>query len=195
MMKVNEFIEKLKLAERSKTLYVKGGFGAPAGYKTNRTRYSTNNKYNKAADRAAMIKNCSSDTFFFDCVCLGKGILWGWNADTNAVYGGAKYTSGGVPDFAADSAMNHCSDVSTDFSKIEVGEWLWMSGHVGYYVGDGMVIECTPSWENRVQYTKLTQRKWKKHGKCKYIDYTATNSKPVEIVCPCCGATFQKVGG
>lgn len=195
MMTVNEFIEKLKLAERSNTLYVKGGFGAPAGYKTNRDRYTNNNSYNKDPKRAKMIASCSADTFFFDCVCLGKGILWGWNANTNALYGGASYKSNNVPDFSADASMSHCTNVSTDFSKIEVGEWLWMSGHVGYYVGDGMVIECTPSWENRVQYTKLTARKWKKHGKCKYLDYSATESKKITISCPCCGATFEKIGG
>ena len=38
-----------------------------------------------------MINSASSDTFGFDCVCLIKGILWGWNGNLNHVYGGATF--------------------------------------------------------------------------------------------------------
>lgn len=50
-----------------------------------------------------MINAASADTFGFDCVCLIKGVLWGWHGDKNAVYGGATYTSNGVPDIGARS--------------------------------------------------------------------------------------------
>ena len=177
-----EFVEKLKnIADNMKTLYVMGGFGAPAGYGNNRNRYINNYSYNKQTNRASMIKNCSNDTFFFDCICLGKGILWGFNGDVNRVYGGADYNSNGVPDFGADSLISHCTTSSTDFSNIEIGEWLWMKGHAGYYVGDGMVIECTPAWKNCVQYTKLSDRKWLKHGKIKYLEYVKGEC---EMSCP-----------
>ena len=46
-----------------------------------------------------------------------------------------------------------------------------MSGHCGVYIGNSQVIECSPKWENGVQITKLTQRKWKKHGFLPWIDY------------------------
>lgn len=193
MMTNTEFVAKLKLAASVETLYVMGGFGAPAGYGRNRTRYCTNNKYNKNATRTKMIKECSDNTFFFDCVCLGKGILWGWDAKTDRVYGGAKYTSNGVPDFGAGSAMKHCTDVSSDFSKLTVGEWLYMPGHVGYYVGDGYVIESSPKWKNKVQYTKLTDRKWETHGKLKYIKYEEPKPEtndPGAVTCPKCGHSF-----
>lgn len=194
MMTNKEFVEKLKLATSVKTLYVMGGFGAPAGYGTNRKRYSTNYDYNKAAERTKMIKECSDDTFFFDCICLGKGILWGWNADPKKVYGGAVYTSNNVPDFGTEAAMSHCTDVSTNFSNLTVGEWLYMSGHVGYYIGDGKVIECTPKWENKVQIRSLNDREWVKHGKLKYIDYTG-KPEPTKktFSCPCCGTKFKEV--
>ena len=77
-----------KIATSYKTLYVMGCFGAPlkAEYKE---RYCKNCSYNKQPARTAMIKAASADTFGFDCVCLIKGVLWGWNGDKNAVYGGA----------------------------------------------------------------------------------------------------------
>lgn len=183
IMNADTFIEKLKFAESKKTVYIKGCFGAPMT-PANKVRYTKNLQYN--ANRAAIINSCSDDTFGFDCVCLIKGILWGWNADKSKNYGGAKYTSNGVSDFGADSAMNFCTDVSTDFSNIVPGEVVWMPGHVGVYVGDGTVIECTPKWTNNVQYSNLGNiglktghwRNWNKHGKLKYIDYSAKSESP-----------------
>ena len=111
---------------------------------------------------------------------LCKGILWGWNADINKVYGGAVYASHGVPDMTENALISYCSDVSHDFSKIGRGELVWMSGHVGVYIGDGKVIECSPKWKNGVQLTYVSNmgytagncRVWTKHGKLPYIDYT-----------------------
>lgn len=180
VMKVNDFVNKAKdIANNYKTLYVMGCFGAPMNDK-NKKRYTTNHSYNKQSDRTKMINNASSDTFGFDCVCLIKGILWGWNGNKNHVYGGATYGSNGVKDMGADSIITstYCTGISSDFNKIEVGEIVWMSGHVGIYIGNSQVVECTPAWKNKVQITKLSQRKWLKHGKLKYVDYTV--EKPVE---------------
>ncbi len=100
-----KLIEKLKkVATDHKTLYVMGCFGAPLTGR-NATRYQTNHSYNKAADRTAMIKaaaNQNPPVFGFDCSGLIKGILWGWDGLPTATYGGAKYTSNGVPDISAD---------------------------------------------------------------------------------------------
>lgn len=79
MMKSKTFIEKLiDAAQNHKTLYVMGCFGAPMTA-ANKTRYTQNHKYNRQTARTAMIKAASADTFGFDCVCLIKGILWGWS--------------------------------------------------------------------------------------------------------------------
>lgn len=177
-----EFVKKLKhIADNLNTLYVMGGFGAPAGYGNNRSRYCKNYSYNMQTTRQNMIKNCKNNTFFFDCICLGKGVLWGFKGDVYDVYGGATYASNGVADFGADNLKNYCTTWSSDFSNIELGEWLWMPGHAGYYVGDGLVIECTPAWKNGVQYTKLAGRGWKKHGKIKYLEYV---KEECEMGCP-----------
>lgn len=169
----------LNVANNYKTLYVMGCFGAPmtAG---NKTRYIQENSYNQNASRKAMITAASADTFGFDCVCLIKGLLWGWNGDASKNYGGASYCGNGVPDIGADQIIGKCSDVSTNFSKIAVGELLWMKGHVGIYIGDGQAVECTPSWKNGVQVTTVrniksgTGHTWTKHGKLPYVKYDAS---------------------
>lgn len=182
MMKVKEFVERLlDVAENHVTLYVMGCFGAPMT-PTNKARYTKNHSYNKAAARVAMINAASADTYGFDCVCLIKGILWGWNGDPSKTYGGAGYAVNGVPDIGADQMICVCSGVSTDFSGIVPGAAVWLSGHIGIYIGDGLVVECSPKWENGVQITALANlgtkagynaRKWTKWGKLPYIDYTA----------------------
>lgn len=180
-MKSMVFVEKaIDIAKNYKTLYIMGCFGAPMTAK-NKKRYTKNNKYNKQAHRTAMINAASSDTFGFDCVCLIKGILWGWKGDTSKIYGGAKYASNGVPDINADRMIKKCKSVSTDFSKITPGEAVWKKGHIGIYIGDGLAVECTPSWENKVQITAVANigrkdgyaaRTWTKHGKLPWVDYS-----------------------
>ena len=177
-MKASEFVKKLKdVAQNHKTLYVMGCFGAPMTA-ANKKRYTKNHSYNKQAARTAMINAADSDTFGFDCVCLIKGILWGWNGDTAKTYGGAGYAVNGVPDIGADQMITKCSNISTDFSKIEVGEAVWCSGHIGVYIGDGLAVECTPRWANKVQITACNcsksgynRRDWTKHGKLPYVEY------------------------
>ena len=186
VMKASEFVKKLKdIAENHKTLYVMGCFGAPMTA-ANKKRYIEHNSYNQQPARVRLINAASADTFGFDCVCLIKGVLWGWSGEKNKVYGGAKYATKGVPDIGADVMITRCSEVSTDFSKIEVGEAVWTNGHIGVYIGNGLAIECTPAWKNRVQITACNcskagynTRKWKKHGKLPYIDYdVVTKAKP-----------------
>ena len=62
-------------------------------------------------------------------------------------------------------------DVSTDFSNIEIGEIVRLSEHIGVYIGDNSVVECTPKWKDGVQITKLSDREWVAHGKLPYVDY------------------------
>jgi len=170
------------IATKYKTLYVMGCFGSPLNA-TNKKRYTNNHEYNKRPERAKKIMNASSDTFGFDCVCLIKGILWGWNGNVNAIYGGATYCSNGVPDVGADAIMNYCTGVSNNFSNIVAGEIVHMSGHVGIYIGNGLAVECTPIWKDGVQITAVgnigkkdgyNTRTWTNHGKLKFIDYSIT---------------------
>ena len=196
MMTNKELAAKLiDIAKNYKTLYVHGCFGAPMTDK-NKKRYTQNTDYNRQPARTAKINAASSDTFGFDCVCLIKGVLWGWCGDKTRVYGGATYTSNGVPDIGADSMIKVCKDVSTNFDKIEVGEAVWMEGHIGVYVGNGLAVECTPKWADKVQITACNRsisgynrRNWTKHGKMPYVEYLAetqpvTPTEPEKPVTP-----------
>ena len=180
----------LNVAKNYKTLYVMGCFGAPLTG-GNVTRYCNNHSYNKQGHRTMMIKARANKTppyFGFDCVCLIKGLLWGWNGSEKETYGGATYTCNGVPDIDADAMIKVCTDVSENFSKIEVGEVVWEPGHIGIYIGDGLAVECTPQWANGVQITSCNRaisgrhrRNWTKHGKLPYVEYPVENvEKPTE---------------
>ena len=187
VMKSTDFIKKAKeIATNYKTLYIYGCFGAPMNTR-NKQRYSNNYSYNKQPARTKKIMAASSDTFGFDCVCLIKGILWGWNGNVNATYGGAYYASNGVPDTDAGGMMNYCTNVTTNFKNIVPGELVYMPGHIGIYIGDGLAVECTPIWKDGVQITVVgnigkksgyNTRTWTKHGKCKFIDYVNPEPKP-----------------
>ena len=186
-----EFVEKLLDIEANyRTLYVMGCFGAPLN-EANKKRYTTNHEYNKKTTRTKMINNATDDTFGFDCVNMIKAVLWGWNGDKNKSYGGAKYQSNNVPDIGADTMITKCKDLSTDFSKIEIGEAVWLKGHIGIYIGNGLAVECSPKWDNSVQITACNKtvegynkRNWTSHGKLPYIEYKSVEAveKPVEPV-------------
>lgn len=175
-----ELASKCKeVAQNYKTLYVLGCFGAPMT-ESNKSRYCANQSYNRKPERTAKIKSANKNTFGFDCVCLIKGLLWGWSGDNSKVYGGAAYGSNGVPDINADQMIQKCSGVSTDFSNIQVGEVVWNSGHIGVYIGEGLAVECTPIWKDGVQITAVHNigtksgyngRTWTKHGKLPYVSY------------------------
>lgn len=181
-----ELAAAMKNVAKHKTLYVMGCFGAPMNEK-NKSRWINSYAYNRREDRKPKIQAASADTFGFDCGCLIKGVLWGWNGDTSHVYGGATYNSNGVPDKDADQMIKLCSDVSTDFSNIEIGEMVWMSGHCGVYIGDGLAVEATPIWADGVQITACNcnkngynRRDWTKHGKLPWVTYIK-EEKPGEL--------------
>lgn len=179
MIHAKEFVKRaIDIATNKKTLYVMGCFGAPMTDK-NKARYSKNHSYNRTLARQEMIQKADPDTFGFDCVCLLKAIGWGWNGDLTHVYGGAKYKSNDVPDCTISYIRNF--DYSTDFSNIEIGEALYLPGHVGIYIGNGQAVECTPKWDNKVQITTVQNiketgnklRRWDGHGKIFFVDYKA----------------------
>lgn len=188
-MPASEFVARVReVAEDHKTLYVMGCFGAPMTG-GNVTRYCNNHEYNRRPARTAMIQAAADKTppvYGFDCVNLIKGILWGWAGLPSKQYGGAAYPTtadvlaGACPDIGADRMIQICPEVSTDFSRIVPGAVVWLSGHIGVYIGDGLAVESTPAFENKVQITAVKNigsksgynaRKWTKWGKLPYIEY------------------------
>lgn len=198
-MTASTFLSKLRNVLNYKTLYVHGCFGAPMNAKY-KERYKNNTQYNRQPERQAMINAASSDTFGFDCIGLIKAIAGNWSGSLTANYGGTqvnKETNGisygpmHMPDYSADGLFNannkYMVGVSKDFSKIKPGAVLHMDGHVGVYLGDGQVIECTPKWKNCVQLTNLgnignvagNYRIWAEYGYLPFIDYSEQPVAPV----------------
>ena len=164
MMKLNDFINRLELALKEPSKYQSGGWGKWDG------------KY-----------------WNWDCICLIKGILWGWKNDkTKPRGGGAIYGSNGVPDKGTDEMINLCKDVSTDFSNLVPGEMVWMPGHVGVVYKKDVIIEATVAFGGGCVKSKINSKgqrlyystgknagpNWQKHGKLPWVDYNSVDPKP-----------------
>jgi len=179
-MKCSEFVTRLKnIATNYKTLYVMECYGAPLT-KENKQKYTKNHHFNGSPERQKKIEEASEDTFGFDCISLIKCVLWGWSGDKNHPCGGATYGINGVPDIDSAEMIRECSGSSSDFQTIVPGEIVWLEGHIGVYIGDGLVVECSPSFKDKVQFTALENigkktgydgRHWAKHAKLPYIEY------------------------
>lgn len=151
-MKVEDFISKILTYEKLPTIYKLGKF--MNSYQIGKT----GKKYLQC-----------------DCSGLIKGTLWGY--PQNGKYGNI------YPDVNANDIINnYCYDVSSDFNNIQKGEFVWLTGHIGVYVGNNTVCECSPKWENGIQLTKLNARNWKKHGKSKWLDYNSSKTWDIERI-------------
>lgn len=115
--------------------------------------------------------NSSGKEYAFDCVGLIKAYIWGG-------HGNVKYNA------SQDKSANGMLSASKKSGKIAtmpetVGLLVHMNGHIGIYVGDGYVIECTPNTKFATQNhkgggvckTKLSDRKWTSWCECPYITY------------------------
>ncbi len=180
------------IAEHYKTAYMLGPWGWPATDKMI-TRATTQGSHAQTNRQwLAQANAIKGKGFLFDCVGLIKGILWGWSGNIGRTYGGAGYACNGVPDYDAKKMIDACREVSTDFSDIVPGEAVWMDGHIGVYVGGGMVVEATPKWKGGGQYSTCANvsqklvpgtagsRKWTKHGKLPWVEYAVAEKKEEE---------------
>lgn len=157
------------IATKYPTYYALGAIGAPVDYKNNRSRYN--------------VPKAPNGSFLFDCSgFVYKAIPLGWYGDPNRVYGGADPAK--YPElYNCNDILSICTSVSDDFSDIEVGEVLYMSGHVGLYIGNGRAVECTSKWINGCLFSEVQncgintglpyKRTWLKHGKLPFVDYVA----------------------
>ena len=168
MMKSKDFVAKL-------TKIANGDFG--------KTNYGDAN-HNNGGAKSIGGWNSSLQAWMFDCSGVIKAVLWGWDGNKNAMYGGAAYTSNGVPDINDQGFHDKCNcQTITTVDKIPFAALLWKQGHVGIYIGNGKTIECTTNGKASVQFGTVGTNgartvsgtscsAWTKWGKIPYIDYS-----------------------
>lgn len=145
--------------------------------------------------------NLGDNVWSADCWNMIKAAIW--NDLTLPTPAGAySYSPGkyGLQDLNGYQIIQACSDVSSDFTTIDYGEYLSTRDydHAGVYVGertDGTyywnVVECTPIWADGIQFTWVdpdgTRRQykggpistyWAKHGKLPWVDYSDDPPEP-----------------
>lgn len=132
-----------------------------------------------------------------DCSNLYKALFNGYDVNKTTI-GYYQKDLSNTGDCTESGLINQCTDVSTNFTLLKEGvpEVLYMSGHIGGYIGKVVtkngkqynVIECTPSFGNGIVYSWVdsdgTRRaykggskngKWTKHGKAtKWVQYVST---------------------
>ena len=178
-MRSTEFVSRAKnIAEHVATRYMWGTFGSQITASLIAQKAAQYPAYYSAARKVSLQNLAGHGVWAFDCVGLIKEILWGWNGE-NKTYGGAKYAANGVPDTNAEGMIGLCDNVTTAISaSMPAGSLVWMSGHIGIYLGDGRVAECTlGNYGDGVVITNLSGRGWKKSGRLtRFIDYTPVSS-------------------
>ena len=129
-----------------------------------------------------------------DCIGFIKALVNGWSANKKVNGGGM--TMDGYQDLTEAGLLSTCSDRSKDFSKLTVGEYLYMDGHGGIYIGEKTVngkaynvAECTMSWGGGCLLSYVASDggrynhrggsyscKWQEHGKLNRIKYSSSSS-------------------
>lgn len=104
-----------------------------------------------------------------DCVGLVKGYLWSESATAAPKYKAAQ-------DVSANDMLKVCKEKGKIATLPEIpGVLVFMSGHVGVYIGNGKVIEAR-GFNYGVVETELADRKWTSWGKCPWITYPSNEN-------------------
>ncbi len=142
-------------------------------------KYGYNHPYN--------VGYYDGETISWDCWNLGKSILWSRGAIVdNYTVGNYERTNSsiGLGDWDGLTIVKKAPNCGSDFTALIPGEWLYLDGHTGYYIGDGQVIECTQGWGvNRIVQSQIDAAghrsfngqgggKWLYHGMVPWIDYS-----------------------
>lgn len=166
----------LELGDNS--VYVYGSWGNKLTTSFCDNKYNQYPTVNTKARTEKYKKLCDGKHYGFDCVGLIKSFYWGG-------YGTAKYDA--KTDVSANGMYNKAKvkgNIST-IDKTRKGLLVQMDGHIGIYIGNDEVIECTISTKFAKQShglggvckTKLADRKWEHWLECPYIDYVKEETK------------------
>ena len=118
---VNKAIE---VALAYKTVYAKGMFGhviTQSNIDSKTAQYPEWYLKQDERNKKHLQTYINKGYFGFDCVCLIKGLIWGWSGDYSKSVGGVNYNSGvlTLPDSELETVYsNECSSQSVDFGNI-----------------------------------------------------------------------------
>lgn len=120
-------------------------------------------------------KELSNKTYLCDCVGLIKSY---WFGGVNSPNYNLKYDCNTNGMFAAAPTKGKIE------SMPEIpGLGVYIPGHVGVYMGDGKVIECTTMYGGGVVCTKLPERKWTHWFQIPYTKYTEKEKCQCNCAC------------
>lgn len=136
-------------------------------------------------------KNISDKMVCADCIGLAKGFVWtnGGTGVKEAIGTGQtiskKYASNGCPDKTADGMFAYAKAKNKNYGAIATipeipGLAVRKQGHVGYYIGNGEVVEAH-SFAKGIIITKLKERGWTDWYEVPGIEYT-TSAEEKKII-------------
>ncbi len=161
-------------ALKKETYYMWGTYGKPITKSLIAAKAKQYPKKYSETRKAFLSKKANGKALGCDCAGLIKWALW-TNANVNSPI---KY------DGKTDRGTNGLYDAATAKGNIatlpeERGVIVYKSGHVGVYVGNGYVVECTLG--NRgdgVVKTRLAEAGWTHWLKIPEVVYTGEAAKP-----------------
>jgi hypothetical protein len=172
-----DLVQWAKAAERNRWGYVWGTFG----------QVLDNNLYNAKLQQypeevgryADFIQANWLGGRTADCVGFIKGYSW---LDANTLLVG--YAVNGMPDISADQMYDYATEKGSIDTIPEIpGLAVWHEGHIGIYIGGGVVIEAKGTRHGVVQ-TQLANSSWTHWLKIPYINYVEPTVDPTAPTVP-----------
>lgn len=208
IMTSNEFVQRLKVMANEPNFYSsKYPFNVGMVCPPNSTKtFKSFDGINRTN-----INKKSTIAVSADCWNLIKIILNGYDVNNHTI-GYYQKNLSNTGDVDGVGLLKQCTDVSSDFTKLKIGEprYLYLKGskvdHAGAYIGEIVaidnhqynVIESTSSWGGKILYSWVdadgtrrqykggkTNGKWLKHGlMTPWISYVGVNPTPTPTPTP-----------
>lgn len=183
-------VEQLAKIVNKNTRYVWGAHGQKLTESFIKSQIKTHddwyNKNNRGTDLLMEFKKGElNDAFGFDCSGLVLAVsAYGWKEDGTFISeNNIKFdtTANKLKDMF-ESPINIAESTKEWYNKNLVpGMALWMDGHIGFFVGDGKIVEATTKG-NKVMCVGPDYRKnnWKIAGKLPWVAYGNVSTKKTD---------------
>ena len=189
-------VNHCKSALKLQTKYMWGGILKPI---TNsyinmlRSIYSNQSGTGYSAPRYTELYALAKEGGWYGCDCVGliKSYYWSRSPKNGGTGSPNVYKDGYPPDVSATTMFNTATEKGAINTLPEIpGIILYCKSHphVGVYIGNGKVIECTLSSRgDGVVMNNLKDFKWEYWFKCPYIEYVSSkpNSKLCKVMYRC----------